>query len=127
MGELKKLWCRSSWVLLLLPALVGLVACGGNGALRSPESRRSETTIGALLSLTGPGNSLGIASKAALEIASNEINAGLAKQGSDTSQAISEKSMGTASSSSSAPALTWISGRDCSPPDNAFTAVGGGS
>jgi branched-chain amino acid transport system substrate-binding protein len=83
MAHRNETWRVVSRALLpLVVMVVGLPSCGAEGD--PPGSGGSATRVGALLSLTGPGKSLGIASKSALEIAAREINANLSKQGSPT-------------------------------------------
>jgi len=83
MAHRNETWRGVSRALLpLVVMVVGLSSCGANGDRQA--SGGSATSVGALLSLTGPGKSLGIASKAALEIAARDINANLSKQGSPT-------------------------------------------
>jgi branched-chain amino acid transport system substrate-binding protein len=82
MGLCTRIWRGPMHALLLLAVLVGLSGCGESS--RPPESGSGQTTVGALLSLTGPGNSLGVASKSALQIAASKINTYLAGQGSTT-------------------------------------------
>jgi branched-chain amino acid transport system substrate-binding protein len=68
---------------LLVPALVlGLAACG-NGDSAGP-SGTNQLVVGALLSLTGPGRTLGQTSEAALQLAADDLNAQLSAQGSPT-------------------------------------------
>jgi branched-chain amino acid transport system substrate-binding protein len=55
---------------------------GGDGSIPPPQA--NEFRIGALLSLTGNWNTLGRASKAAVELAQEDVNAYLAGQGSAT-------------------------------------------
>jgi branched-chain amino acid transport system substrate-binding protein len=83
MAHRNETWRGVSRALLPLVVLVvGLPSCGASRDRQA--SGGSATSVGALLSLTGPGKSLGIASKAALAIAAREINANLSKQGSPT-------------------------------------------
>lgn len=83
MGDLSATARRCLRVLPLLAAMVGLSACASERGGLSSQPGRGETPVGALLALTGTGNALGIASKSALDIAATDLNADLARQGSD--------------------------------------------
>jgi branched-chain amino acid transport system substrate-binding protein len=84
LGHVNETWRSAARALAVLTVIVvGLSSCGSE-SLPPQNAGGSATSVGALLSLTGSGKSLGIASKAALEIAATDINAYLAKQGSAT-------------------------------------------
>lgn len=66
----------SPWLLSLATlATFGLVGCGGNGGDSTPAPAANEFRIGGLFSLTGNWNTLGKASKAAVELAESDVNA----------------------------------------------------
>jgi len=67
---------------LLVLALVGVAACGNDDS--SGPSDANQLVVGALLSLTGPGRTLGQTSQAALQLAADDLNAQLSAQGSPT-------------------------------------------
>lgn len=67
--------------LLPLTLALGLVSCE---SAAGPGAASNELVVGALLSLTGPGQTLGRTSQAALELAADDLNAQLSGQGSST-------------------------------------------
>jgi len=68
---------------LLVSALVlGVAACGNDDSSGPNDS--NQLVVGALLSLTGPGRTLGQTSEAALQLAADDLNAQLSAQGSPT-------------------------------------------
>ena len=74
---------------LVLALALGVAACGrDSGPSGPPGTGGSPTTIGALLSLTGPGATLGQTSEAALELAVDDVNARLSAAGSGTRVAL---------------------------------------
>jgi branched-chain amino acid transport system substrate-binding protein len=66
--------------LLALMLLLGVAACGDDSS--SGPDTGSQLVVGALLSLTGPGQTLGRTSEAALALAADDVNARLSDQGS---------------------------------------------
>jgi branched-chain amino acid transport system substrate-binding protein len=69
--------------LVLALALV-VAACGDEGGRFGPGTSGGAAKIGALLSLTGPGSTLGQTSEAALELAAADVNARFTAPGSST-------------------------------------------
>jgi len=65
---------------LALVLLLGVAACGDDDS--SGPDTGSQLVVGALLSLTGPGQTLGRTSEAALALAADDVNAQLSDQGS---------------------------------------------
>jgi branched-chain amino acid transport system substrate-binding protein len=61
-----------------------LAGCGGNHGGGTPEPSTNELRIGGLFSLTGNWNTLGKASKAAVELARDDVNAYFAGHGVST-------------------------------------------
>jgi branched-chain amino acid transport system substrate-binding protein len=68
--------------LLVLALALGLTACGDDDSSGPDDS--NQLVVGALLSLTGPGRTLGQTSEAALELAADDLNAQLSAAGSPT-------------------------------------------
>jgi branched-chain amino acid transport system substrate-binding protein len=71
----------------LLSAVVlalGLTACGREGRGFGPGTSGRPLVVGALLSLTGPGQTLGQTSEAALALATDDLNAQFTDAGSST-------------------------------------------
>lgn len=68
--------------LLPLTLALGLVSCDNDSA--GPGAASNQLVVGALLSLTGPGRTLGRTSEAALALAADDLNAQLSAQGSTT-------------------------------------------
>ena len=66
--------------LLALVLVLGLAGCGDNNS--SGPDTESQLVVGALLSLTGPGQTLGRTSETALELATDDLNARFTDQGS---------------------------------------------
>jgi branched-chain amino acid transport system substrate-binding protein len=69
---------------LVLALALGVAACGGDSGRFGPGTGGGSSKIGALLSLTGPGATLGQTSKAALELAVDDVNARFEAAGSST-------------------------------------------
>jgi branched-chain amino acid transport system substrate-binding protein len=69
--------------LVLALALV-VTACGDEGGRFGPGTSGGAAKVGALLSLTGPGATLGRTSEAALELAAADVNARFTATGSTT-------------------------------------------
>jgi branched-chain amino acid transport system substrate-binding protein len=67
----------------MLALALGVTACSDSGRF-GPGTGGNPTVIGALLSLTGPGATLGQTSEAALGLAVDDVNARLADSGSST-------------------------------------------
>ena len=67
---------------LVLALALGLSACGDDGSSGPNDS--NQLVVGALLSLTGPGRTLGQTSEAALQLAADDLNAQLSTAGSAT-------------------------------------------
>jgi branched-chain amino acid transport system substrate-binding protein len=67
--------------LLLLALALGTTSCGDDST--SPGDS-DQLVVGALLSLTGPGRTLGQTSEAALQLAADDLNARLSDEGSPT-------------------------------------------
>jgi branched-chain amino acid transport system substrate-binding protein len=67
--------------LLLLALALGAASCGDDSA--GPDDS-NQLVVGALLSLTGPGRTLGQTSEAALQLAADDLNARLRDEGSPT-------------------------------------------
>ena len=65
---------------LALMLLLGVAACGDDSS--SGPDTGNQLVVGALLSLTGPGQTLGRTSEAALALAADDVNARLSDQGS---------------------------------------------
>ena len=59
---------------------LGVVACGGDSS--GPGSGSDQLVVGALLALSGPGQTLGRTSEAALQLAADDLNAQLTSPGS---------------------------------------------
>src|SRR5262245_22732959 len=68
--------------LLVLTLALGLSACGDDDSSGPDDS--NQLVVGALLSLTGPGRTLGQTSEAALQLAADDLNAQLSASGSPT-------------------------------------------
>jgi branched-chain amino acid transport system substrate-binding protein len=69
-------------LLVLAVALaLGVAGCGDDS---SGPGDSNELVVGALLSLTGPGRTLGLTSEAALQLAADDLNAQFTAQGSPT-------------------------------------------
>src|ERR1041384_6345128 len=68
--------------LLVLALALGLAACGDDDPSGPDDS--NQLVVGALLSLTGPGRTLGPTSEAALQLAADDLNARLSAAGSPT-------------------------------------------
>ena len=68
--------------LLVLALVLGVAACGDDDSSGPGDS--NQLVVGALLSLTGPGRTLGQTSEAALQLAADDLNAQLSAQGSPT-------------------------------------------
>ncbi|HEX3233087.1 MAG TPA: ABC transporter substrate-binding protein [Gemmatimonadales bacterium] len=68
--------------LVVLALALGLAACGDDSS--GPGAGSNQLVVGALLSLTGPGQTLGRTSEAALQLAADDLNAQLSSQGSPT-------------------------------------------
>src|SRR5262245_29855022 len=68
--------------LLVLALALGLSACGDDDSSGPNDS--NQLVVGALLSLTGPGRTLGQTSDAALQLAADDLNAQLSAAGSPT-------------------------------------------
>jgi branched-chain amino acid transport system substrate-binding protein len=68
--------------LVVLALVLVLAASGDNSS--GPGAGSNQLVVGALLSLTGPGQTLGRTSEAALQLAADDINAQLSDQGSQT-------------------------------------------
>jgi branched-chain amino acid transport system substrate-binding protein len=68
--------------LLVLALALGLSACGNDDSSGPNDS--NQLVVGALLSLTGPGRTLGQTSDAALQLAADDLNAQLSAAGSPT-------------------------------------------
>ena len=66
--------------LLALVLVLGLAGCGDDNS--SGPDTESQLVVGALLSLTGPGQTLGRTSETALELATDDLNARFTDQGS---------------------------------------------
>jgi len=66
--------------LLALVLLLGVAGCGDDDS--SGPDTGNQLVVGALLSLTGPGQTLGRTSEAALALAADDVNAQLTAQGS---------------------------------------------
>ena len=66
--------------LLVLVLLLGVAGCGDDDS--SGPDTGNQLVVGALLSLTGPGQTLGRTSEAALALAADDVNARLTDQGS---------------------------------------------
>ncbi|MGN6392301.1 MAG: ABC transporter substrate-binding protein [Gemmatimonadales bacterium] len=66
--------------LLVLSFALGVAACSDNS--NGPDNSANQLVVGALLSLTGPGQTLGQTSQAALQLAADDINAQLTSQNS---------------------------------------------
>ena len=66
--------------LLVLALALGLTACGDDDSSGPDDS--NQLVVGALLSLTGPGRTLGQTSEAALQLAADDLNAQLSADGS---------------------------------------------
>ncbi|HTG50569.1 MAG TPA: ABC transporter substrate-binding protein, partial [Gemmatimonadales bacterium] len=66
--------------LLALVVVVGLAGCGDDDS--SGPDTESQLVVGALLSLTGPGQTLGRTSETALELAADDLNARFTDQSS---------------------------------------------
>lgn len=73
---------RRQLVLALGTLVLGVAACGNDDSSGPNDS--NQLVVGALLSLTGPGRTLGQTSEAALELAADDLNAQLSAQGSPT-------------------------------------------
>jgi branched-chain amino acid transport system substrate-binding protein len=69
---------------LVLALALGVAACGGDSGRFGPGTNGGANKIGALLSLTGPGATLGQTSEAALELAVDDVNARFEAAGSST-------------------------------------------
>jgi branched-chain amino acid transport system substrate-binding protein len=69
---------------LVLALALGAAACGGDNGRFGPGTGGGATRIGALLSLTGPGATLGQTSEAALELAADDMNARFEAAGTST-------------------------------------------
>ena len=67
--------------LLVLALALGATSCGDDSA--GPDDS-NQLVVGALLSLTGPGRTLGQTSEAALQLAADDLNARLSAEGSPT-------------------------------------------
>jgi branched-chain amino acid transport system substrate-binding protein len=67
--------------LLALALALGATSCGDDSA--GPDDS-NQLVVGALLSLTGPGRTLGQTSDAALQLAADDLNARLSDEGSPT-------------------------------------------
>ncbi|HYC32534.1 MAG TPA: ABC transporter substrate-binding protein [Gemmatimonadales bacterium] len=67
---------------LLAVALLGAAACGDDDSSGPDDS--NQLVVGALLSLTGPGRTLGQTSEAALQLAADDLNDQLSAAGSPT-------------------------------------------
>jgi branched-chain amino acid transport system substrate-binding protein len=68
--------------LLALFLTLSVAACGDDST--GPRAGSNQLVVGALLSLTGPGQTLGRTSEAALHLAADDLNARLRDQGSAT-------------------------------------------
>jgi branched-chain amino acid transport system substrate-binding protein len=68
--------------LLVLVLALGLTACGDDNSPGPNDS--NQLVVGALLSLTGPGRTLGQTSEAALQLAADDLNAQFSTAGSPT-------------------------------------------
>ena len=68
--------------LLVLALAFGAAACGDDDS--SGPDDANQLVVGALLSLTGPGRTLGQTSQAALQLAADDLNARLSADGSPT-------------------------------------------
>jgi ABC-type branched-subunit amino acid transport system substrate-binding protein len=68
--------------LLVLALALGPTACGDDDSSGPGDS--DQLVVGALLSLTGPGRTLGQTSEAALQLAADDLNAQLSAAGSPT-------------------------------------------
>ncbi|HEX6616969.1 MAG TPA: ABC transporter substrate-binding protein [Gemmatimonadales bacterium] len=66
--------------LLVVTLALGVVACGGDSS--GPGSGSDQLVVGALLALSGPGQTLGRTSEAALQLAADDLNAQLTSSGS---------------------------------------------
>jgi branched-chain amino acid transport system substrate-binding protein len=75
---------KLSYRLLCLAALAIPLGCGGGGSNPTVPPTENELRIGGLFSLTGNWNTLGRASKAAVELAQEDVNAYLEERGSLT-------------------------------------------
>ncbi len=67
---------------LVLALALGLTACGDDDSSGPDDS--DQLVVGALLSLTGPGRTLGQTSEAALQLAADDLNAQFSAAGSPT-------------------------------------------
>ena len=67
--------------LLVLALALGATSCGDDSA---GPGDSNQLVVGALLSLTGPGRTLGQTSEAALQLAADDLNARLSADGSPT-------------------------------------------
>lgn len=79
---------------LVLALALGVAACGGDSGRFGPGTSGGSTTIGALLSLTGPGATLGQTSEAALDLAVDDVNARFSAAGSGTRVALRAEDTG---------------------------------
>lgn len=68
--------------LLVLTLALSVAACGDDSA--GPGGGSDQLVVGALLALTGPGQTLGRTSEAALQLAADDLNAQLSGAGSPT-------------------------------------------
>jgi hypothetical protein len=68
--------------LLVLALALGLTACGDDDSSGPNDS--NQLVVGALLSLTGPGRTLGQTSEAALQLGADDLNSHFKAAGSPT-------------------------------------------
>jgi branched-chain amino acid transport system substrate-binding protein len=87
-------------------AVAAVLAVGAAGCLDSTGSDNKEVTIGGIFSLTGNWSSLGVTSKAALELAVEDVNAFAAGQGVHFKAEVRDSKLDPASALTHLKALT---------------------